>query len=96
LQVRQRDRLKDVADRPQLHGRRADHAPAGVAGVDDAPGPVDLDRDGQPIRESEAIGVAQRLQVVDRVGRRLIVVGDARVEGQASHPFDGLGGDPGN
>ena len=43
---------------------------------------VDLHPAAEDVGEAEAIGDAQRLQVLDHVRRRFVVVGHARVEGE--------------
>ena len=56
--------------------------PPAVAEVDDAPRVVGVDPSAQHVREAEAIGGAQRLEVLDDFGRRLVVVGHPRIERQ--------------
>ena len=56
---------------------------------------LDLDPGAQLVGESEGVGLAQRLEVVDHLGQRRVVVGDAHVECQlGGQPLHRLRGDP--
>ena len=79
-QVGHRERLERVAERPEPHRGRPDHPPARVARVEHA-GAVGLHGDAEPVAEAEAVRVAQRLGVAELVGRRVVVVRHAEVEG---------------
>ena len=64
----------------ELDGGAA-HQPASVAPeVRDASRAVHLHPCPQHVCEAEAVGGAQRLQILDHLGRRLVVVGHARIE----------------
>ena len=75
------------------HGGGAHHRAAGVAVVDDLP-VLDFDPRAEPVREAEAVGGAQALEVFDHVGRRVVVVRDADLEGQLGHARHRLRRDP--
>ena len=61
--------------RPDLHGRRADVALAEMAGVDDS-AVLDLDERAQLVRFAEAVARPELLEIIEMIGRRLVVVGD--------------------
>ena len=44
------------------------------------------------VGEADGAGLEEALQVVEPVGRRQVVVGDAQLEGQLHHPLDGFPG----
>ena len=48
----------------------------------------------QLVGEPEAVVLAHLVEVVEHVGKRLVVVGCAHLEGELGHPLDRLGGDP--
>ncbi len=50
---------------------------------------------GEPIGETEAVGLSQLVEVLENLGRWLVVVGNPGVEGQPGATDDGLGGNPG-
>ena len=82
-----------IAAGPEPNGRRTDAAPAEVALPDD-PAVLDLDVRSELVGLAEAVGGAERLEVVDAVGRWLVVVGDTHVERDPGHALDGLRRDP--
>ena len=51
---------------------------------------LDVDPCPELVGEAEAIGVAQRVEGVDVVGRRVVVMGDAHLERHLGHSLDGL------
>ena len=57
---------------------------------------LDLDPRFQLVRLTEEVGAVHRLEVVDPVRGRIVVVGDAERERQLRQPFDRLGRNPGN
>jgi len=56
---------------------------------------VDLDPRREPVGEAEPTFALQLVEVLDQVGRRRVVVGDAGLEGHLGQAADGFGGDPG-
>jgi hypothetical protein len=67
--------------RAEPQGGAADQAAAGVAMADDA-AVLDLDPGAQLVGEPEAVGRLERLQVLQHLGGRRVVVGDAETERQ--------------
>ncbi len=67
--------------RAEPQGRAADLAAAGMAVADDA-AVLDLDPGAQLVGEPEAVGGLERLQVLEHLGGRGVVVGDAEAERQ--------------
>jgi hypothetical protein len=61
--------------------------------VDDAV-VLDLDPGRELVGEPEPVGGPQGLEVVDGVGRWVVIVGDPGLERQLGQAADGLGGDP--
>ena len=57
---------------------------------------LDVDVRTQLVRLAEGVGLDERAEVLDRVRRGIVVVGDAHRERHLRQPFDGLGRDPGN
>src|SRR5208282_1335878 len=76
-------------------GGRAHHAAAVVAAAGDGSRAVHLNPGPQHVREPELVGGAQRLDVVDPVRRRVVVVREPGVEGHAGSPGDGFRRNPG-
>jgi hypothetical protein len=74
---------------------RAHVALAGLAGGDDA-ATVDLDEADELVGQPDPPAGQQRRQVVEVVGRRVVVLGGAHVEVQPLAPFDAVQGDPGD
>src|SRR5207247_8638231 len=81
--------------RAEPHGRRPDVSAAEIPLVDD-PAVLDVDERPQLVGFPEAIGLAERLEVVDLCRWRLVVVGDAKFEWDLRQALDGLGRDPGD
>ena len=79
VEVGERDRLEDRLAAADLQGGRSDLAAAGLTEVDDPP-VLDLDPGSQLVREAKAVGPAQLVEVVDHVGRRLVVVRNPDLE----------------
>ena len=73
-----------------------DQRAAGVACVDDLAAVVDLDPGAQLVGLPEAVGVAQRFQLVEAVGRWAVVARDPELERQLRHALDRLRRDPRN
>jgi hypothetical protein len=82
------------------HVRHADVATAQVAVADDpaTAGTVLLHVDEGPqlVGEPEPVCDPQRLDVVDDIGGRVVVVGDPGLEGHLGQAGDRFGGDPRN
>ena len=89
------DTRKGERLRADLHERRADERAAGVARVDDL-ALVDLDPGLQLVRFTEAVLVAEKLELAgtEPVGRRVVVRRHPDLEGKLGHPFDRLRRDP--
>jgi len=62
----------------------------------DVPVVVNVDPRAQMVGEPKPVRRAQRIQVVDLVGRRFVVVGDAHLERQLGHSLHRFGRDPGD
>jgi hypothetical protein len=77
----------------QLQPCDADAAAARVAVAGDLVA-VDLDPGLQLVRLAEEVVLVQHVEVDEPVVRRLVVVGDAHVEGQPVEALDGAEGDP--
>ena len=95
LNVRQSHCLKGARQLADLDCGGAHQASAAVAGAGDASGVVDLHPGLKNIGKAEAVGFAQRFDVGNLVRRRLVVVREAGVEGDALAALDGLRGNPG-
>ena len=76
------------------HDGRADHATARVAHVDDGPTAVDLDPGPQLVGEPKAVFFVQRLEIVDVVRGRVVVVGHTYLERHLHGPIHSFGRDP--
>jgi hypothetical protein len=66
---------------------------AGLAAGDDA-AVGDLDEAAQLVGQPHPAGGQQRRQVLEVVGRRVVVLGRAQVELEPLAPFDAVQGDP--
>ena len=77
----------------EAHCRRPHHRAAGVAVVDDRAA-LDFYPRAQTVREAEPVGRAQALEVVDHVGRRVVVVRDSHLERQLRHARHSFRRDP--
>ena len=71
----------------------AHQASALVARVDDV-AVDDLDPSDELIGEAKPVGGAERLEILDHVGGRIVVVGEPRPEDRLVQPGDRLGRDP--
>jgi hypothetical protein len=76
-----------------METRRADPASTCVTVVDDAP-VLDLHPRPKVVREPKGARGMEPLEVVDDVGRRLVVVADPKLEGELGDAFDRLRRDP--
>jgi hypothetical protein len=81
--------------RADTDGRSADVALPQVPGVDD-PAVLDLDERPQLVGLAEAIRRPEVLEVLEDVGRWLVVVGDAQFERDLRRSSDRLRRDPGH
>jgi len=89
----QRDRCERHALAAELDGRRAHLPAAAVPGIDDL-SVADLDPSFEAIREPEPVGVAQRVEILDHVGRRIVVVRESHLEDGLVHSRDRFRRDP--
>ena len=64
-----------------------------MAGVDDS-AVLDLDERAQLVRFAEAVARPELLEIIETIGGRLVVVGDAGLERDLRWARDGLGRDP--
>jgi hypothetical protein len=95
LQSRHRDGGDRDLLRAEIQPGQADPSAARVSEVDDL-AVFDLEPGLQLVRFSEEIGAVHRLDVVDAIGRRRVVVGDAEGERELWQTFDRLRGNPGD
>jgi len=93
LEDGERHRLELVMEPGHSHRRRS-HEAAPEVTAPGHPAVLDVHPRRQDIGEAEPIGHPQVLEVLDVVGRRLVVVGESGIEGHAGSSAYGLGGDP--
>src|SRR5919108_1318249 len=79
----------------QAKRRGSDVPPSGLSVADD-PAVLYVDPRSELVREPEAIGGAERLQIVEDVRRWLVMVSHPQGEGHLQHALDRLRRDPGN
>ena len=93
--VRQVHRREADRARADADGRRADVALAQVAVADD-PAIFHVDEGSKLVRLPEPIGTAKLLEILDPIGRGLVVVGHTHLERDLREAGDGVRRDPGD
>jgi hypothetical protein len=96
LDRRQRDGSHAQLLRADLDPRHAEVAGPEMSGIRDRAVVCHLDVRPQLVGLTERIGFAHRIEVLDHVRRRVVVVGDAHRERDLREPLDGFGRNPGD
>jgi len=87
--------LERVPQGAQPDGGVPDQAATAVAAAIDLAPRADLDPAAQEVGEPEFVTRPQRLEVVDLIRRRIVVVGESTVEGHPGTAGHSFGRDPG-
>jgi hypothetical protein len=97
LRLKQRvlDGCKSELALPELDPGNPDVAAAGIA-VERRLAVLELDPRAQFVRLAEGVRLAKRLEILQLVGRRVVVVGDPHLERELRHARDRLGRNPGD
>ena len=94
LERRQRDGRDAQLLGAELDPRDADVPAAHVPVALDRAVVAELDEALELVRLAEEVRLAHRVEILDLVGRRIVVVGHAHRERKLGEPLDGLGGNP--